>query len=260
MHVFSLKCFGVGDGWPNADRNHSAFLYRLGGATLLIDCGEAVGRSLKASGLDYDALDRVLLSHLHFDHVGGFFMLVQGLWLEHRRRPLSVHLPADGAAPLRGMLEAGYLFEDLLGFELRFAPWHAGQGVTIEQTRVTPFPTTHLDELRRAFAPRHPQSFAAYSFLLETDQLRVAHSADLGAVEDLDPLVREPLDLLVCELAHFPPEALFRYLRGRAIKRLALIHVARPLWRDQEALRRRVAAGLDGLPFVIPRDGEEITL
>src|ERR1051325_11930468 len=40
MAEFSLTCFGVGDGWPCADRKHAAFLYRFGHATILIDCGE----------------------------------------------------------------------------------------------------------------------------------------------------------------------------------------------------------------------------
>src|SRR5687768_17086560 len=92
MDDFSLKCFGVGDGTPSAERNHSAYLYRLGTATLLIDCGEPVSRSFKATGLSYETIDRIFLSHLHSDHVGGLFMLLQGFWLEQRRQQLTIHL------------------------------------------------------------------------------------------------------------------------------------------------------------------------
>ena len=48
MQEFSLTCFGVGDGLPCGDRNHSSYLYRIGGRTLLIDCGESVSRRWSA--------------------------------------------------------------------------------------------------------------------------------------------------------------------------------------------------------------------
>ena len=67
--------------------------YHLDGATVLLDCGESVCRSLKASGLPWDAIDEIFLSHFHFDHLGGFFLLMQGMWLEKRRKPLPVAMP-----------------------------------------------------------------------------------------------------------------------------------------------------------------------
>jgi ribonuclease Z len=260
MDAFCLKCFGVGDGWPSADRNHSAFLYRFGPVSFLIDCGEPVGRALKASGMSYDALDRIFISHLHFDHIGGFFMLTQGFWLERRRRELTVHLPAEGIAPIRQMLDAGYVFEELLAFPMRFEALEAGRPIPVGHVRVTPHPTTHLAGLRASFQARHPQPFCAYSFLLEADGLRVAHSADMGAAKDLEPLVREPLDLLVCELAHFRPESLFAYLRGRPIRRLVFIHATRAVWDNREATRQAAADALPAVAVSFAQDGEEIRL
>ena len=88
MPMAKLTCFGVGDGWPCADRGHSSFLYELGQTTWLVDCGEPLSRSYKLSGRSYDQIDRILVSHLHCDHIGGFFMFMQGLWLERRRKAL----------------------------------------------------------------------------------------------------------------------------------------------------------------------------
>ena len=86
----SLTCFGVGDGRSCPDRNHAAFLYRFGSTSILVDCGEPVDRSLIASGSGPETPDGIVLSHLHADHVGGLFMLLQGLWLQGRRRALPV--------------------------------------------------------------------------------------------------------------------------------------------------------------------------
>ena len=256
----ALKCFGVGDGKPSAERNHSSYLYEFGGVSLLIDCGEPISRSYKASGLGYDLIDRIFISHLHFDHLGGFFMLMQSFWLENRRKDLVVHLPRDGIHPLRQMLEAACLFDELLPFRLKFESLQSGQPVTHGPVRVIPCPTSHLESFRLAFAEKHPGDFAAFSFLLETDRLRIAHSADLGQVADLEPLLIQPLDLLVCELAHFKPEELFAFLKGRAIQEIAFTHLGRSCWERLEETRRLAATSLPGIKLHFPKDQEVITL
>lgn len=258
MGSLSLTCLGTGDGWPSADRGHAAFLYRWEGAAFLVDCGEPVTRSCKAIGLAPDLIDRILISHLHFDHVGGFFLMVQGLWLEGRRRPLITHLPAEGIEPVRRMLDAGYLLPDLLPYRLELAPVDPAVPIVVGPVRVTAFPTTHLDGLRRRLGRVHPQPFAAFSFLFEAPGCRVAHSADIGAVHDLDPLLTQPVDLLVCELAHIDLEQLGALLRTRPVRRVLFMHLARIWQADLDATRRRLAAALGDLPFAIAEEGEVV--
>ncbi len=260
MNTVQLKCFGVGDGQACGDRNHSAYLYTCGSASVLVDCGEPVSRSFKASGLSYETVDRIFLSHLHSDHFGGLFMLLQGFWLEKRKRDLRVHLPGDGIAPLRQMLTAAYLFEEVLPFRLVFEPLQDRRTVPVGEVRVTPFRNSHLDGARRTFQAKYPGEYAAYSFLLETAHHRLGHSADLESPKDLDPLLAEPLDLLVCELDHFRAEDLFRHLKGRAIKHLVLIHLGRRYWEKVEAVRKLAAEALPGVRISFPRDQAVIAL
>ena len=113
MSTVGLQALGTGDGWASDHRGHSAFLFRMAGSTLLMDCGEPVGRSLRAAGVQPDDLDGIILSHLHCDHVGGFFMLMQGFWLDQRTRDLTVHMPEEGREPVRRMLDAAYIFDEL---------------------------------------------------------------------------------------------------------------------------------------------------
>jgi len=243
----------------SADRNHSSYLYTLGKVSVLLDCGEPISRSFKASGLGYDTIDRIFISNLHADHFGGLFMLLQGLWLEKRQKELSIHMPADGIQPLRQMLQAAFLFEELLPFRLGFFPWSSGQPVVVQpDIRATPFPTTHLQTLRKRFEGQHPGGYEAFCYLIESDRWRIGHSADLGSPQDLAPLLAKPLDLLVCELAHFKPEELFAYLQGRDIKRIAFTHVGRYHWERLEETRRLAAGFLGNFTFL--KDQELIEL
>jgi phosphoribosyl 1,2-cyclic phosphodiesterase len=249
----------VGDGFPCADRNHASFLYRFGETSVLVDCGESIDGRFQAGGFSYDLIDSIFISHLHADHIGGFFMFMQGCWLEGRRKELRVHVPGDAVKPLEGMLKAAFLFDELFGFRLRFAPLSAGKPVAVREVRVTPFPTSHLDRVRADFHKQYRGAFACYCFLLEAGRLRVGHSADLGRPEDLEPLLQKPLDLLVCEVAHFTPEEIFSYLRKRPVKRIVFVHLARAYWADLPKIRRLAARMLPDVPHTFPKDGAVIS-
>lgn len=258
MQRFTLKCFGVGDGLPCTDRNHAAFLYRLGKTSILIDCGEPIDGSYKASGLGYDLIDSVFLSHLHSDHAGGFFMLMQGFWLEGRKKPLPVYLPAYGVKPVREMLRAVLLFPSLLPFRLQLLPLRTSKPILVNGVKVTAFPTSHLGRLKAKFRKSSPRNFTSYCFLIESWNRRMVHSSDLGRPEDLEPLLRQPLDLLVCELAHFSARDIFGYLQGRPIKRVVFVHLGRDLWQNLAVTRGLAARMLPGIPHTFACDLDEI--
>jgi ribonuclease Z len=255
----SLKCFGVGDGWASSDRFHSSYLYRIGESSFLVDAGEPLSRSFKAANLPYDSIDALALSHTHGDHVGGFLMFMQSLWLERRTKDLPIYLPEDAIEPLKQFLRACYIFPELMGFKSIYKPLEARVPFHVRDVKITPFRTTHLDSLRESFQKAYPQAFDAFAFLIQTGRQTIVHSADLGAVTDLEPLLQEPVDLLVCELAHFSPEELFTCLRDKAIAKAAFVHVGRPFWEkldETKALARKLLPAATEVLF--PLDGEEI--
>lgn len=259
MQKLAFQCFGAGDGWPSA-RNHSAFLYTWPGRVILIDCGEPVSRAFHESGRDYDAIDSIYISHLHFDHVGGLFMLLQGFWLRKRRKDLTVYLPEDGLRPVRELLNAGCIFDELLQYRLHLRPLRAGVAQEEGPVRLTVFPTSHLRSFEKRFQDRYPQRFEAFSFLFESDGLRVAHSADIGATADLNPLLKKPLDLLVCEVAHVDFAELLDTLRPAAINRLVFIHLTEKQLARLPELQARAIEALPGCEISFARDGSRLSL
>ena len=65
---------------PLPTRWLSSVLIRHGGHLVLFDCGEGTQISLRQLGWGIKAVDLVLISHLHGDHIGGLpgLLLTQG--------------------------------------------------------------------------------------------------------------------------------------------------------------------------------------
>lgn len=261
MDSMKLHCFGVGEGIPCGRRNHASYLYDWEGSKLLLDCGEPVSRSFKAAGVNAEALDAIALSHYHFDHVGGLFLFLQSLWLDQRKRELPIYLPGHGIESIQRMMETACIFPELISYRCGWKPLKSGEAFEVGSgLRVTPYHTTHLEALKQRFADLYPGRFDSFCFLLERGRLRVGHSADLGSVEDLRELVREPLDVLVCELSHFYPETLFEYLKPYPIGLLVLVHVRASWWNRLEELREKAGKTIPEVKVHIPTDGEVLEL
>jgi ribonuclease BN (tRNA processing enzyme) len=79
-----ITIVGSGDAFGSGGRFNTCFRIETLGRDLLLDCGASSLPALKAQGVDPNAIDGVLLSHLHGDHFGGipFFFVV-------RRRGIS---------------------------------------------------------------------------------------------------------------------------------------------------------------------------
>lgn len=283
MAAASLTFLGTGCGVPMADRFYSSILLEVGGGQprspsslphrYLLDAGEPCSQRLRALGVAFDSLDAVLLSHGHSDHVAGLPMLLQGAWLEPRRRPLPVFLPGELIAPLRAWLDAVYLPDRLLPFRLE---WHAWETTELPAAlpgglRVAVAPTTHLDGLRRLIEPGAEDRFRPYSLEFhhrpdaddgDGEEWRLVCSADLGAPGDLDPLLRgRPVDVLVCELAHFSPEELFAYLSDKTIGTLLFNHLTASVATRAREMERLAAKQLPAVDQVrVVADGERVEI
>ncbi len=223
----ALTFLGTGCGLPMADRCHSSILLEAEGRRWLLDAGEPCSHRLKVLGVALSSLEAIFISHGHSDHLSGLPMLIQGAWLEGRTEPLPIYLPLELIEPLRTWLEAVYLPAKLIGFPIDMIGWEQqpGGAVSLGDLRVSTNPTTHLDGLRAVIDAAASARFLAYSLAFEWSGKRLVYSADLGLPQDLDALLELPVDLLVCELAHFEPEELFAYLADKPVRELCLTHL-----------------------------------
>jgi ribonuclease BN (tRNA processing enzyme) len=228
------QIFVVGSacGIPIPGRGHSSFLLTAGGLDILIDAGEPCSRTLTETSFDLNSFEAIFVTHGHSDHTGGLPMLIQAAWLSGRKKRLSIFLPGELLEPLRQWLNASYLGPDIVPFEILFVPWESQTSFDLPGLKVYPAPTTHLVTLNYKSIP---DRFKAYSLRVEHPNFSVLFSGDLGTPEDLHPQLIQPINLLVTEVAHFPPSSLFEYLAAKSIDKILLTHLPKE-WVGREAL------------------------
>src|SRR6202040_3936552 len=101
--MFDLTFLGTSASVPSADRNHPGLLVEAGGHRIMVDCGEGTQRQLLRSGAGFRRLDRVLLTHGHFDHVLG----IPGLFSTQRLRQSTDVMTIHGSPPGRSTSSSG---------------------------------------------------------------------------------------------------------------------------------------------------------
>ena len=66
---------------------------QVGDETWLFDCGRSASTNLARAGIGCETVDRLFLTHLHFDHLVDFPYLVYVGWVKERRSKLEVFGP-----------------------------------------------------------------------------------------------------------------------------------------------------------------------
>jgi ribonuclease Z len=124
--MFDLTFLGTSASVPSADRNHPGLLVEAGGHRIMIDCGEGTQRQLLRSGAGFRRLDRLLLTHGHFDHVLGIPGLFSTLRLRQSADAVTIHGSQSTLDIVVRML-AGLWGEERAPIPLQFAAMAEGR-------------------------------------------------------------------------------------------------------------------------------------
>jgi ribonuclease BN (tRNA processing enzyme) len=251
----SITFLGTGPGTVAAGRFQSSILFEVGGKRVLLDAGEPCSAQLLDLGFRLPNLDAIWITHAHADHIGGLPLLIQASWLHGRSRPLPLGVPQHLAGPLRAWLDTILLSSDVTRYPVEIFSWQSGKALVMETVEVKPFSTTHLDGFRKLTGNNQVESFL---FEIRAEGRRLVYSGDLGAPGDLNQVLKDPLDLLICELSHFTPEELAGELRGVRIGTLCLTHVSTEFDERRGEIQMLIERepGIDSV--YLPNDGERI--
>ena len=87
----TLHLLGTGAALSDPDRTTTMLAFVDEGDTVVVDCGGDVVQRLLKAGIDLDSISSLILTHEHPDHVSGFPLFMEKIWLAGRRHPLPIH-------------------------------------------------------------------------------------------------------------------------------------------------------------------------
>jgi ribonuclease Z len=90
----TVHLLGTGAALSSADRTTTMLAFEHINSTIVVDCGGDVVQRLLLAAIDVDRIDALVITHEHPDHVGGFPLFMEKIWLAGRRRPIPVCGPA----------------------------------------------------------------------------------------------------------------------------------------------------------------------
>ncbi len=142
----TLHLLGTGAALSDASRTTTMLAFQYERSSVVVDCGGDVVQRLLAAGVPLEGIEALIITHEHPDHVSGFPLFMEKIWLAKRRRPIPVYGPADGLDQARRIFEAF----DTSGWEglpeIRWKEVRLREGAAVlesERWRITAAPGEH---------------------------------------------------------------------------------------------------------------------
>ena len=142
--MFDLTFLGTSASVPSAERNHPGLLVGAGSERILVDCGEGTQRQLLRSGAGFRRLDRLLLTHGHFDHVLGIPGLLSTLRAQQSAEIMRIH-GGPRTLDIVARMFAGLWDQGRAPIALELLPLAEGQVIDAGEFTVHCFPVHHRD-------------------------------------------------------------------------------------------------------------------
>jgi ribonuclease Z len=188
----------LGTGCPQADprRMGPSSLVRTGENALLVDCGSGVTQRLVQAGSSGRAIDALLITHLHSDHVVDFHQLVVSSWHQGRWRPWRIFGPPGTQA----FVERSFaLWRQELDFRIGHERRPSTNGLAVEVSEFADGETFQVGGFTvTAVEVNHAPFPETYGFVVEQESRRLVFSADtiiwpplIEAARGADCLVHE---------------------------------------------------------------------
>ena len=230
---------------------HQSMAIESGGKVYFFDAGESCSRTAHLNGVDLLNISAVFISHTHMDHVGGLGNLLWCIRKLHSNTGYTayvcrktVFIPVkdtyDGIMQILQNSENGYGID----FDLDCVEYKEGKIYSDENITVCAHSNTHLKS----------ENKPSYSFVIECEGKKIVYSGDMGTLYDLDGILSDGCDVLICETGHHKVSDVCEYARRKNVKSLYFSHNGREIinYPHESA---NAACNIFGESAVIAHDG-----
>jgi ribonuclease Z len=216
-----LHLLGTGSPLTDARRTTTMLAFQKPGSAIVVDCGSDVVQRMLMAGIDVQQVTAMIVTHEHADHVGGFPLFMERMWLHGRRHPIDVYGIRQAIGQARRCWEA---FETGGWKDVPEIRWHEvalQEGAAVledEHWRVTAAPGIH------------PVPVIGVRVEDRTGGGTAAYSCDTEPCDSIERLARG-VDILAHEgtgamKGHTGAEDAARIARRAGAKRLVLVHLS----------------------------------
>jgi ribonuclease Z len=198
--------FWQGDGWgvrilySSAGVATSILVTTKEGKSLLIDAGDGTLRDLVSLNYDLHTLSAVLISHGHFDHIGGLHSLLGFMRMIGRGEDLVIAMPA-GTLEVPAILDAfELLYSKTMPFKVVRNELKDSENVEFCGIRIKPFNVIHCGSTSEGIGKELP----AVGYELTFANQRIVYTGDAGLASNLESRINGA-DLLLIEATFSKP-------------------------------------------------------
>ena len=203
-----ITFIGSSHGVPEPNRKCTSIMIEVGTNVYFIDMGTPAIDALRTRGISIDAVKGIFITHMHGDHTNGLIQFVDLITWYFKTPNPAIHLP---------VMEAAKVIDDWLKVTLN------GAEKEIDYREVKPGLLFDDGTIRvTAYATEH--CFKSYSYLVEAEGKAILFTGDLRNPGVDFPIVEKPLNLLVCESAHFPATDYVPVLEKIDVSKVCVTH------------------------------------
>lgn len=242
---------GAGYAIPEESHENTHFFVFQGEHGVLVDCASNPIVHIRKSGIPFEKITDLVLTHFHPDHVSGVPLLLMGLWLMGRKASLHIYgldYTIDRVETMMGLFDWKKWPNFFPVFFHRIPEMEKSLVIECDDFRVITSPVKHLI----------PTIGLRIDFLLEGKSL--AYSCDTEPCQAVVDLA-QGADLLIHEatgasLGHSSPAQAAHVARKASVVKLMLIHYSK---QKKAALLQEARQIFPG-PVLLAEDFQKVEL